>query len=216
MAVGSIGVGRRRADPPAREFMDGRRKRSEESRDRIVLAMLDLIGAGDVSPSAEAVAAKAGVGQRSVFRHFSNMDALYQEINRLMSAEIRPIAEEPLRSTQPAALIGEIVDRRVAIFERIMPFKVAADANRRRSPFLQAQADEFVREQRASLERALPDWAHGRVALLEGLDLVLSFDVWRRLRQDQKLSRPRARAIVERLATAALKAFDAQDGRDGS
>ena len=36
--------------------MDGRRLRSEASRERIVAAMIDLISEGDVTPSAEAVA----------------------------------------------------------------------------------------------------------------------------------------------------------------
>ena len=43
---------------------DGRRERSRSSRSKIVAAMLDLVGKGDVAPSAARVAEVAGVGLR--------------------------------------------------------------------------------------------------------------------------------------------------------
>lgn len=55
---------------------DGRRRRSAQSRDRIVEALLDLVAGVVVTPSAEAVAARAGVGLRTVFRHFRDMESL--------------------------------------------------------------------------------------------------------------------------------------------
>ena len=62
---------------------DGRRRRSQRSRDRIVTAMIDLVEAGAITPSAEEVAARAEVGLRSVFRHFRDMESLYREIRAL-------------------------------------------------------------------------------------------------------------------------------------
>ncbi|MBC7768556.1 MAG: TetR/AcrR family transcriptional regulator, partial [Phycisphaerales bacterium] len=44
------------------ERLDGRHQRSDESRRRIALAMLDLARAGHPAPSAEEVADAAGVG----------------------------------------------------------------------------------------------------------------------------------------------------------
>jgi AcrR family transcriptional regulator len=191
--------------PLAREMMDGRRQRSEVSRDRIVRAMLDLISAGDVTPSAEAVACRAGVGLRTVFRHFENMESLYQQINALMSAEIRPMAERPFASSEWKARLAEIIDRRIGIFERIMPFKIAADVHRHRSAFLAAQAAQLVRDQRAALSAVLPDDKRDDASLIEGLDLLLCFDTWRRLRKDQKLTRPHARAVLQRLVGAVIE-----------
>ena len=48
---------------------DGRIQRSERSRETIVQAMLDLIGEGTLSPTAQQVAVRADVGVRTVFRH---------------------------------------------------------------------------------------------------------------------------------------------------
>ena len=183
--------------------LDGRRQRSETSRKRIVRAMLELIGGGDVSPSAENVAARARLGLRTVFRHFENMETLYQEINAAMTAELRPVMEQPFRSRDWRAQLGEIVERRVRIFERIMPFKIAADVHRHQSPFLARKAEEMTREQRAALVRAIAADQRADAAFFEALDLLLSFETWRRLRKEQKLSVARARST---LASAARRA----------
>ena len=69
-------------EPPAQEERDGRRLRSIDSRARIVKAMLALIEEGDMAPGAEAVAARAEVGLRTVFRHFKDMESLYRDVGR--------------------------------------------------------------------------------------------------------------------------------------
>ena len=75
---------------------DGRRLRSADSRRRIVAALMQLVEAGDLEPSAESVAEKAGVGLRSVFRHFKDMEGLRREMNAIVEARLRGIIENPL------------------------------------------------------------------------------------------------------------------------
>ena len=50
--------------------VDGRRLRSDRSRQVIVEAMLQLINEGNLVPTAQQIANHAKVGIRSVFRHF--------------------------------------------------------------------------------------------------------------------------------------------------
>jgi AcrR family transcriptional regulator len=185
--------------------LDGRRQRSEASRERIVQAMLELIGTGEIMPGAELVAARAGVGLRTVFRHFDNMESLYQEIGAVIAAEILPMAQLPFEAKDWRGRILEMIGRRAQIFERIMPFKIAADVHRHQSPFVQNQGVEFVRLQRAPLARILPESTRANTPLVESLDLVLSFEAWRRLRKDQKLSVARARQTLVMLVGALLK-----------
>jgi AcrR family transcriptional regulator len=185
--------------------LDGRRLRSETSRRRIVRAMLELIGAGDISPSAESVAARAGLGLRTVFRHFENMETLYQEINAAMTEELRPVMDAPYRSADWRGRLSEMLDRRVRIFERIMPFKIAASVHRHQSPFLARKGEEMTREQRAALAAITPQDKRADEALFEALDLLLSFETWRRLRKDQKLSVARARHTLELLIAALIR-----------
>ena len=58
------------------ERLDGRRARREQNVEAVVEAMLDLLGEGNLNPSAAAVAERSGVSLRSVFRYFDDMDAL--------------------------------------------------------------------------------------------------------------------------------------------
>jgi len=177
------------ANPPAPETRDGRRQRSEVSRERIVAAMLELVSEGDVTPSAEAVAVRAGVGLRTVFRHFENMESLYQQLNALISAQVLPLAQRPFQSSDWREQLKEMVERRATIFERIMPIKVAADIHRHRSPYLAGQTAQMVREQRAAIAAVLPERLRDDPTVVDSLDLLLSFDAWRRLRLDQGLNR---------------------------
>ena len=196
---------------PVRKLVDGRRQRGEASRERIIRAMLELLHEGEVAPGAEAVALRANVGLRTVFRHFDNMDSLYQQINALISAEIvGPMLRRPFASSDWKERIAEMVERRIAIFERTMPLKIAADVNRHRSAFLAAQGALMVHEQRAAIAAVLEQagsavGAGTNSLLLESLDLLLSFDTWRRLRMDQMLTRPKARAVLERMIAGLIR-----------
>lgn len=179
--------------------LDGRRQRGEANRERIVKAMLELVGEGNIAPSAEDVAARANVGLRTVFRHFENMESLYRQIDAQIEAEIRPIAERPFAADDARTRLAEMIDRRVRIFERIMPYKIAGSVHQHRSPFLAAQSATLNREQRRGLCGLLPKGKRDDAVFVEELDLVLSFDTWRRLRKDQKLSVKRAREVIEHL-----------------
>ena len=56
---------------------DGRRLRSERSKQAIIDAMMDMISEGNLMPTARQVSERAGVGIRSVFRHFEDMENLF-------------------------------------------------------------------------------------------------------------------------------------------
>lgn len=183
---------------------DGRRQRSEESRRKIVAAMLALMRRGDVSPSAEAVAEQAKVGLRSVFRHFDNMESLYREINEAITAEVLPLWSKPLPHAEWRANFAEMLERRATIFEAVLPIRIAADVHRHASPFLDTEMKRMVRMQREGLLRVLPEALKAKPNLIEALDLTLSFEAWRRLRRDQKLAPRAARAVMEEASNALL------------
>ncbi len=187
------------------EKPDGRRARGHENRRKIVEAMLHLIGEGSISPSAEEVAAQAQVGLRTVFRHFDDMDSLYREISELMAAELMPIAAAPLPEGGWRERLTELVDRRARVFEEMMPFKIAADVHRHRSPFLRDEQEQLNMMQRQTVRAALPPELRKSGLVLEALDLLFSFDSWRRMRQDQRLSVPQAKKLVLFMISALLE-----------
>ena len=65
-------------EDPQIESIDGRRKRSARSRAAIITATLTLLENGNLSPTAKQIAEEAGVGLRSFFRHFEDMDAFWK------------------------------------------------------------------------------------------------------------------------------------------
>jgi AcrR family transcriptional regulator len=179
------------------ETSDGRIVRGRNNRRRIVAAMLELVRAGSISPSAEEVAERAGVGLRTVFRHFDDMDSLYREMAEAMRNELQPIVAAPFGSRDWKGSLGEMVDRRARLFERAMPFKNAADVHRHRSVFLRKDYDTMRSAERSALEAALPATLKNDKRFFEALDQALSFSTWQHLRRDQNLSQAQARQTVE-------------------
>jgi len=85
---------------------DGRTQRRERNRDAVIEALLDLIRAGDMEPSAAAIADRAGVSHRSVFRYFADLDDL-----------VRTAVDHEFKTVYPLGVIPDIgqgsLDRRV-------------------------------------------------------------------------------------------------------
>jgi AcrR family transcriptional regulator len=181
------------SEPPA---IDGRRRRSQQSRDRIVEAMLALVEEGAISPGAEEVAQRASVGLRSVFRHFKDMDSLYAEmavrLSRVYESALLPFQAEGWRGQ-----LFEAIDRRVDIFERLLPFKRAADVHRHESSVLAANHAASLALLRARLKPLLPPHLQHDPVALETLDMLLSVDTWTRLRIEQRLDPAMARKVIE-------------------
>ncbi len=75
------------------ESADGRVRRGAQNRDRILDALYALIGEGELQPTAEQVARRAGVGERTVFRHFEDMETLHAELSGRLRREVAPLLE---------------------------------------------------------------------------------------------------------------------------
>jgi AcrR family transcriptional regulator len=183
---------------------DGRRERSRSSRSRIVSALLDLVGKGEVSPSAAQVAEVAGVGLRSVFRHFEDMDALYREMGEVIEARILPILLQQPEGASWKDKILDLAERRAKIFETIMPYRISANLRRFESPYLMQDYRRMLRLEGESIDAHLPEAVRGDVTGARGLNVILSFHTWRLLRHDQQLPVEEAKAVVRRLLDDAL------------
>lgn len=181
----------------ADEVEDGRRRRGQDNRERIVAAMLDIIREGELSPGAEQVAARAEVGLRTVFRHFRDMDSLYREMSQVIEGEMRAMAGQPFASADPRARVLELVARRGAVFEKITPFKRASEVLRHRSRFLDEDHDRLAVALREILLREAPAQIVGDPARFEALDLLLSWESWARLRREQGLDPEQTCRVLE-------------------
>lgn len=184
------------------EELDGRRQRATESKRRIALAMLDLVREGQTDPSADEVADRAGVGRRTVFRLFNDMEGVYREMHAVMVERLQPMFTAPFAGSTWRARVEELIERRAKMFEIMLPIKSAADAHRYRSAFLQNEHKKITKLQRDALLAVLKQ----KLAAdkIEALDLTLSFEAWRRLRYEQGLSIKQASATLRLMTTALL------------
>jgi AcrR family transcriptional regulator len=175
---------------------DGRRRRSQDSRARIIAAMLELVHSGKIAPGAEQVAARAGVGLRTVFRHFKDMDSVYREMATVIEGELGEVLKQPLAGETWRERLSDLIVRRSLAFEKIAPFKRAANAHRHASPFLEAHHARLTCASRDILRELLPAAIAAEDLKLETLDLLLGYETWSRLRGEQGLSIRRAREII--------------------
>lgn len=196
MGVAALRQGGEALEEADEGLQDGRRLRSGRSRAQIVSAVMELVRSGDMAPAAARVAEVAGVSLRTVFRHFEEMDGLFREMSEAVEAEIAPLLLEPYLSKSWKGQLSELITRRARVYERVMPLKLAGALRRYQSEFLMEDHNRFLKEERASLRAVLPSAIVSEPALYPALEMTTSFEAWRRLRQDQRLSADRAEAVV--------------------
>ena len=199
----------KRLAPSADTVPDGRRERSKASRAAIVDAMVALIQNGNLSPTADQVAVYAGVGQRTVFRQFGDMEEIYREVTERVEDRVMPIMIRPLEATEWQGRVREIADRRWKIYEELLPFRAAADLRRFNSDVLMKDYRRHLKLEWTTLAAILPDAVKADRPLAIALHLALSFHCWRRLREDEELDRDAARAVIMRMVDAVLCTVDA-------
>ena len=187
---------------------DGRRQRSDRSRRRIIEALFDLIGEGDMSPSAVSVAERADVGLRTVFRHFEDMDSIYDEMTAELSDAVMPMIMAPYETTNWRDRLMESVEKRAEIFEMIFPMKVCMSLRRFQSDFIQTQYERDVALGRSTLKAILPEEIVSNRTLFAALETTLAFTTWRRLRQDQNLSVESAMAAIRLMLNGLVADID--------
>lgn len=186
---------------PIEPNADGRRQRRDRNRDAVVRALLSLYTEGNLDPSTEEIASRSGVSARSLFRYFDDVNDLCEaaiEQQRLDNAHLLPVKATP--DMPLADRIAAIAAQRGELFETI---ESAATVSRLRAPFQLVVADSlttgraFLRLQVATLFAdelsAMPSAvAETRLA---AADVATSFEAWRLLRDDQRLTRAKATAV---------------------
>ncbi|MFI5300624.1 MAG: TetR/AcrR family transcriptional regulator [Polyangiales bacterium] len=176
---------------------DGRVLRGARSHHRIVQALYELVREGHVAPTADEVAERAGVGTRTVFRKFDDLEALYRSLGDRLEVEVTELAAHTPPTGQLVEDLRTLVARRRRIFEHLAPFRRAGRIVRHTSPVLRAQDAVLARALRAGLVAVVgPHLSPLSTDRLEALDVLLSFEAWDRLRDEQHLSAKRAEQVI--------------------
>ena len=189
-------------NPPTR--VDGRTARSERTRAAIIDAHLQLIGEGDLRPTADRVAKLAGVSLRALWSHFADMEALMAASGERVLAQ-RDSSYRPVPADLPLAeRIEAFCHQRARLLEEIAP---AARASALKEPFsagLQRYRNVHVSRVRDELTATFPSEIGSDEDLLNALTAASLWPTWASWRDAMGLPVESARTALSRLITAML------------
>lgn len=197
--------------PDQAPVVDGRNQRRERNRDAVVEALLALYREGDLAPSADTIAARAGISVRSLFRYFDDVDAL---VETAVASQLSHVAPLLAVNVPPDVAFDDRVRRFVAA--RIRMIEGVGEVGRvaRSLAPIQPRVLEGLTQVRAALRdqlatafapelAALPD--DRRAATVAAADVVLSWEAYDLLRNDQRLSKAKAAGVMRGALVALLR-----------
>lgn len=192
---------------------DGRRRRAARNREAVVGALLEIIKEQDGGPipGAAEVADRAGVSERTVFRHFADLESLFLA----GAARQRPVVESFVRPRPDDAeldkRIAAIVRLRAKMWEEVGPVRRVALRAVASEPALGASVEAAHRAGRQQLAEVFsPELKRaGRTQslVLDQIDVVTSFTTWETLRHDLGASVERSRKVLTSLLSAVLSPY---------
>jgi TetR/AcrR family transcriptional regulator of autoinduction and epiphytic fitness len=194
-------------DEPA---VDGRTARGQRTRASVVDALLALQEEGDLSPTAQRVASRAGVALRTVFGHFSDMETLWAEAGQRELAKLEGLADR----IDPQLPLAQRLDRfcasRARVLEALLPVMRAARLREPTSPQLQRNRELYI--EAGDLEVAYvfgPELAaldgEQRARTLDSLYLAASVGAWEALRHDRHRAPEEAAQVLRSTVAAVLE-----------
>ncbi len=179
--------------------VDGRRLRSERSRQAIIDARLSLVEEGILVPTAQQVSERAGVGIRSVFRHFSDMESLFATADTKIRDQYQGLFAGGHREGSLEDRLLHAVKQRALAYDAIDNHLLATKAQLWRYPLLREQYARTQRQLRRDLDDWLPELKTLDAEERELVDAVTSFEHWNRLREHQGLNRKTSIRLTTRL-----------------
>ncbi len=176
--------------------VDGRRLRSERSRQAIIEAALELMEEGVLVPTAQVISERAGVGIRSFFRHFADMETLFVEIDEQSRESVEAVFIGGDRDGTTEERLLHAMERHAEGYERHAKMILSTAAQRWRYEFLRKNYARYQRGLRKDLDDWLPELKTLSREQREAVDAIASFEMWHRLREHQGLSKKKATEII--------------------
>jgi TetR/AcrR family transcriptional regulator, regulator of autoinduction and epiphytic fitness len=191
------------------QTVDGRTARSARTRAAVVTAVLELVRAGNLRPTAKEIAARAGISLRSVYVHFDDLDDLFAAAGARQAEEIVHLLVPVDADQDLPTRIDDVVRQRAAIWETLAPVRRAAIVWAFTSPALREGAQRITKRGVRDLTRVFSHElghldADRRSLILEALQVATSASAWDVLRSERGLSVEDAERVVALSLTALL------------
>ena len=196
--------------------IDGRSARSERTRRAIVAAHLGLIDEGDLKPTGERIAERAGVSLRTLWTNFKDMETLFAATGELVM-ERQDGMHRPISTDLPLTdRVEEFCRQRAEALETLAP---SARASQLREPFSaqlrKNRAGNIARVRRQLEEVFAPEITMAgasRDQLLNALTVACTWSAWSMMRDELHMSVDEARDGMSRTVAALLVAAIAAAG----
>ena len=187
------------------EVVDGRRARSERSKQAIIDASLALMEEGNLIPTAQQISDKAGVGIRSFFRHFEDMETLFATIDEQNRDAWEALYLGGDRDGTLDERILHAIERHGEGYEKQRNMVLSTSAQLWRSETLRKNYARYQRGLRKDLDDWLPELKQLTRSEREAVDAIASFEMWHRLRYHQGLGKRATIDVLVGLLNSLLK-----------
>lgn len=168
---------------------DGRFKRSARSRETIINAMISLIEEGQYIPTAQQVADKAQISIRTVFRHFTEMEELYKEIDdAVRPSYVKHFVIDCDLSGSLEDRIELLIESRLKGHHEIYQLSKATHALLWRSEVITETYHTNQKLLRSLMFKILPELKEKDQDIIEMADAIVSFENFDRFYTYQKLT----------------------------
>jgi len=199
------------------ERIDGRRQRTQVTRANIVNAAIGLQNEGNMRPSMQQIAERAGVSLRTAFQHFPEKHqlthAVLDELTRLNRVD-PPSPELAIHSALEARL-EKFLEIRCRQLEQLTPHRRAANSMIATSKLLQEHRVKVRGRYRGVVETwfaaeldALSDAS--RKKWLAAIATLVDWEMWQSLRTYPNRSVSEARELLSLLLESALTQMEAE------
>jgi TetR/AcrR family transcriptional regulator of autoinduction and epiphytic fitness len=184
------------------ESLDGRRRRRDRNREAVVQALLELYRQGNLTPSTDEIADRAGISARSLFRYFDDVDALVRTAVARQQEHLAPLFEVSARASQPLpARVDRFVADRTRLLDAMGPVGQLARSIAPRQPQVAAELGRIRAVLRSQVVEVFePELARVPAdehdAVLAALDVACSWEARHLLRHDQRLGKVAAARVL--------------------
>jgi AcrR family transcriptional regulator len=190
--------------------VDGRRLRSERTRQLIIEAFLLLLRENTHMPTAVQIADRAGYSVRSVFQRFPDLHSLHVAATDFALGQALASGTNDIQGDRKARMRGH-VEIRAKTCEEWLPLWRALVANRGESPALtqrvRAAREATWKRMEVTYSPELSTLGDAeRINLLIALEALTDYESWARMRELHGLSADHARSVwtaaIDRLLPA--------------
>jgi AcrR family transcriptional regulator len=167
-------------------------------------ALFEFVAERGALPAVGALAQRAGVSRRSVYRYFDGVAALELETAQLMRERLTRVLPPPEPIGQVSERLEAVLEHRATLYEHVAPVRRFLDQAAANSKPVAKVLEQARLALRAHLTSVFPRVARAGGPGFEALELATSWEAWSSLRTAQGLSVAEAKKVTRLVLRALL------------